>query len=255
MLCCSYVSPAYLHRTFLDRSIWTCAMRSLHVRPTVHDLHGQRVPKKMTGTFPEFSNSCQTIFPWFEISGKGLWLFGSPTGSPVRIEESWRIDWSLSAFLLLQPVLHLPETYGNQLKIKLTPRFLTLFFSCGISSENLTGKKRCKLTTSSFPMCPIKSQDIYLAPFSVHQVQGGELAHSQVRWGCFKSPLGAPQRSCRGSKLKATGVLYQACPFRDFALMLFLQHPPLGSFSVSYSFIAVPISWNNDMNPSPCCEY
>lgn len=166
-----------------------------------------------------------------------------------------RIDWSLSAFLLLEPVLHLPETYGNQLKIKLAPRFLTLFFPCGISSENLTGKKRCKLTTSSFPMCPIKSQDIYLTPFSVHQVQGGELAHSQVRWGCFKSPLGAPQRSCRGSKWKATGVLYQACPFRDFVLMLFLQHLPLGSFSVSYSFIAVPISWNNDMNPSPCCEY
>lgn len=101
-------------------------------------------------------------------------------------------------------------------------------------------RARCKLRTSSFTMSLIKSLNICLTAFDVHQAQGGKVAHSQEWWGCFKSLLGAPQRNWRGSKLKATGVLYQTCPFRHSALMLFITF----SFRIFLCFIFFYCSTN-----------
>lgn len=93
-------------------------MRSVHVRPTMHSLHGQKVAKEMTNKFLEFSKSCQTIFLCLEISGKGLWLFRSPTGaSEVRIvesQESRGIGWFWSTVLLLESALCLSEQTNKQ---------------------------------------------------------------------------------------------------------------------------------------------
>lgn len=129
---CSHVSLAYLCTRFLDRNMWTCAVRS------VHDLHRQKVPKKMTDRYSKFSNSCQTRFLCLEISGKGrtkgLQLFGSSTWPSVRTEET---IWSILAFLLLETVVHLLGALGasqkhteNRLKIKLT-QISNVFFPIG----------------------------------------------------------------------------------------------------------------------------
>lgn len=217
-------------------------MRSVRVRPTMHDLHGQTVPKKITDKFPEFSNSCQTRFLCLEISGKGLCLFGSQTSARIKKHEELtgfcQPSYCCSLFCAFQ------KHTATRFKTKWAPRCSVPFFSPVRWVQNIfynhEGRARCKLRTSSFTMSLIKSFNICLAAFDVRQAHGGKVAHSQEWWGCFKSLLGAPQRNWRGSKLKATGVLYQTCLFRHFALMLFITF----SFRIFLCFIFFYCSTN-----------
>lgn len=86
----------------------------------------------MTNKFLEFSKSCQTIFLCLEISGKGLWLFRSPTGAAeVRIvesQESRGIGWFSSAALLLETVLHLSEQMNKQTQNEVNTKIFNAFF-------------------------------------------------------------------------------------------------------------------------------
>lgn len=158
-----------------------------------------------------------------EISGKGLWLLGSQTSARTKNHEELtgfcQPSYSCSLFCACQ------KHTATRFKTKFAARFSVLFFHVRLVEKifsNQERRARCKLRTSSFTMCLIKLLNICLAAFDVHQAQGGKVVHSQVWWQCFKSLLGAPQRNWKGSKLKATGVLYQTCPFRHFALMLFI---------------------------------
>lgn len=80
-------------------------MRSVRVRLTMHDLHGQTVPKKITDKFPEFSNSCQKRFLCLKISEKGLWLFGRQTSARIKNHEELTGFWQPSLTVAASSVL------------------------------------------------------------------------------------------------------------------------------------------------------